>query len=92
MEDPQKKEFEKFCFLENDLKGSKTISREKANKVIMYLKKDPTADYSPKFKHWVKMRKFQLVTYTAFGLHDVLCLPAKSEVLFLPFYRLFRLY
>ena len=45
------------------------------------LKKDPVSvQYSSKFKHWVKQRKFQLVTYSALGLYDVLCLPTKTEV------------
>ena len=81
-----KEEFEQFClekFVRNDSKGlgSKTISREKGDKIIKVLKKDPSAEeYSPKFKHWVKTRKFHLVTFSVLGLNDVLCLPAKSEV------------
>ena len=76
-----KEEFEQFClekFVRNDSKGqgSKTISREKGDKSIKVLKKDPSAEeYSPNI--WVKTTKFHLVTFSVLGLNDVL---AKSEV------------
>ena len=73
--------FEKFVANDGEWKGSKTITREKAEKIIKLLKKDPESnEYSSKFKHWVKERKFQLMTYSGLGLYDVLCLPAKSTV------------
>ena len=83
MESLQKR-FEKFCeeqFKNSQTSGSKTITKEKGKRIIHLLKKDDESEeYSPKFKHWVKQRGFQLVTYSALGLQDVLCLPAKTEV------------
>ena len=81
----QKEEFERFCrhkFIDVESKGqgSKTITKEKGQKTIKVLKKEGE-QYCPKFRHWMKQRKFQLVSYSALGLHDVLCLPAKSEVM-----------
>ena len=38
-----------------------------------------SCDYSPRFKNWVKCRRFKLVSYAALGLRDVLCLPAKRK-------------
>ena len=46
------------------------------------LKYGDDGDEPAKFKHWVKTRRFRLMSYPALGLVDVLCLPAKSEVLY----------
>ena len=82
--------FKKFCsetFLNSDSKGqgSKTIGRRKGNKIVKLLKNDDAEQFNdfPKFKHWVKTRVFQLITYTALGLCDVLCLTVKSKVRFM---------
>ena len=37
-------------------------------------------DYTPKFRHWVKSKGFQLISHSALGLKDVLCIPAKTSV------------
>ena len=83
MED-HKKRFEEFCaetFLEGENKGSKSMTRAKGEKVIALLRKDGNPDdYIPKFKHWVKTRGFQLITHSALGLLNILCLPAKTNV------------
>ena len=68
----QRQKFEEFCrvsFIESDIKGSKTITRAKGEKIINLLNKDgDQEDYSPKFRHWVKTRGFQLVSHSALGL------------------------
>ena len=77
-----KEKFEDFCkatFIDGDNKGSKTITRAKGEKIKLLSKNDDD-EFSPKFKHWVKTRGFQLITYSALGLCNVLCLPAKSKV------------
>ena len=62
----QREAFEAFCkktFLDGASQGSKTISREKGEKIKNVLKKHEIAvNYSPKFKHWVKQRSFHLLT------------------------------
>ena len=83
-EEMERQRFEEFCrvtFIENDSKGSKTITRAKGEKIIKLLNKDgDQEDYSPKFRHWVKTRGFQLVSHSALGLKNVLCIPAKTDV------------
>ena len=80
----QQKVFEKFCnerYGENGCQTSKTISREKGQKIIRLLQNDPAAEaYSSKFKFWVKQRGFSLINYSPLGLKDVLCLPSKKQV------------
>ena len=80
-----KEKFEEFCrltFIENDSKGgSKAVTRAKGEKIVKLLNKDGDPDdYSPKFRHWVKTRGFQLITHSALGLRNVLCIPAKTNV------------
>ncbi len=61
---------------------SKTVTRQKGERIVKVLKNDPASrGYSPEFKHWIKLQRFQLVPYTALGLKDVLCLPAKFQVM-----------
>ena len=83
MED-QKKKFDDFCratFIDVENKGSKTITRAKGQKIIALLSKaGDRENFSPKFKHWVTARGFQLVTHSGLGLSNVLCLPAKRNV------------
>ena len=77
--DKQNQMIEEFCkdtFMDGDSKGSKTISRAKGENIIRLLKKD----YTPKFRHWVKSKGFQLISHSALGLKDVLCIPAKTSV------------
>ena len=80
----QWKVFEKFCnerYGENGCQTSKTISREKGQKIIRLLQNDPAAEaYSSKFKFWVKQRGFSLINYSPLGLKDVLCLWSKKQV------------
>ena len=60
---------------------SKAVPRQKGERIVKVLKGHPDArDYSPQFKNWVKRRRFQLVSYAALELRDVLCLPAKTQV------------
>ena len=78
--------FETFCaerYGENGCQTSKTIVREKGQKIIRPLQNDPVAEaYSSKFKFWVKQCGFSLTNYSPFGLKDVLCLPSKKQVRF----------
>eukprot|EP00731_Ephydatia_muelleri_P006834 Em0003g1082a len=79
--DKQKQTFEEFCkdtFMDGDSKGSKTIYRAKGEKIIRLLKKEMN-DYTPKFRHWFKSKGFQLISHSAQGLKDVLCIPAKTS-------------
>ena len=54
----QKQFFDRFCveqFKDRDDKTSKTISREKGQRIVNVIKKDPSAvTYSSQFKFWVK--------------------------------------
>ena len=84
--DCQREEFESFCkerYGGDSQLGtapkSKTITKEKGERIIQALKQEDS-DICPKFKHWVRSRKFQLLSYPPLGLKDVLCLPAKSQV------------
>ena len=82
--DKQKQMFEKLCkdtFMDGDSKGSKTISRAKGENIIRLLKKEGDMnDYTPNFSQWVKRKGFQLISHSALGLKDVLCIPAKTSV------------
>ena len=79
-----KEKFEEFCratFIDGQSKGSKTITRAKGENIVQLLANNGNADdFNPKFKHWVKTRGFQLITDSALGLSNVLCLPAKTRV------------
>ena len=60
---------------------SKTVTREKGERIVQVLKNDPAAaSYDAKFKHWIHQRNFQVVSFAALGLKDVLCLPSKTTV------------
>ena len=76
--------FKKFCetqYCGTEPSKSKTVTRQKGEKIINVLKSNPLSkDYCPKFRHWIKQRRFSLMSYGALGLKDVLCLPAKNEV------------
>ena len=80
----QKQLFDRFCveqFKDRDDKTSKTISREKGQRIVNVIKKDPSAvTYSSQFKFWVKKKRFELINHPALGVKDVLCLPAKNQV------------
>ena len=65
----------------SDIKTRKTISRAKGDNIIRLLKKEGDMnDYTPKFWHCVKSKGFQLISHSALGLKDVLCIPAKTSV------------
>ena len=51
---------------------------KKGERIVAVLKGSEAHD--ARFKHWVKRRGFKLVSYSALGLYDVLCLPAKKPV------------
>ena len=57
--------FEDYCrmkFIDCDSKGSKAITKAKGEKVIRLLKNQgDLTDCTPKFRHWVKSKKFQLI-------------------------------
>ncbi len=80
--DNRKEKFEEFCkeaFING--KGSKTITKCKGEKIVRLLKKKgDLSAFDPKFRHWVKNKEFQLISHSALGLKDVLCLPAKCKV------------
>ena len=80
----QKEKYEDFyraTSIDGKNKGSKTITRAKGENIVQLLANNENADdFNPKFKHWVKTRGFQLITDSALGLTDVLCLPAKTKV------------
>ena len=67
----QKQLFDRFCveqFKDRDDKTSKTISREKGQRIVNVIKKDPSAvTYSSQF-------------HPALGVKDVCCLSAKTQV------------
>ena len=70
-------------YIEGNTKKSKTVTKEKLQKITHCLKNDPQCTSDPKFKHWVKQRGFSLMNYGALGLKDVLCLPAKNKVYYI---------
>ena len=79
----QKEKFNLYCkerYLVKSL-NSKTVSREKGEKVVKHLKGElPAIDTDAVFKHWISRKGFKLVDYPPLGLKDVLCLPAKNKV------------
>ena len=81
--DYQQQRFETFCkehYANRNAKMSKTISKDKGQKIVQLLKSDPVAvNYSSQLKFWVKKCSFQLTNYSPLGLKDVLCLPAKKK-------------
>ena len=63
------------------LYSSKTVSEEKAKKIINVLNGIERSDVSNSFKFWViKTKKFALLNYPELKLENVLCLPAKQRV------------
>jgi hypothetical protein len=59
--------------------GSKVLTRRQVEEVKAYLcGAAPAKDAH--FKHWVRSRGFRLVDYPVLGLHNVVCLPAKTKV------------
>ena len=76
--------FEKFCRTKyfDHTTTSKTISEEKAKKIIDVLNGiERLSDVSNSFKFWViKTKKFALLNYPELKLENVLCLPAKQRV------------
>ena len=84
----QRLEFTAFCherYGSEDGEGvcpkSKTVTASKGKKIVAVLKGAPESEtYCPKFRHWVRRRGFKLVSHSALGLCDVLCLPAKKPV------------
>lgn len=85
----QKEKFNLYCkerFLEKCL-NSKTVSKEKGEKVVKYLKGElPATEIDAVFKHWISRKGFKLVDYPPLGLKDVLCLPAKNKICIWPDY------
>ena len=83
--DDSKGEFQPclFCkvrFMEKCI-NSKTVSKEKGEKVIKFLKGDlSSAEFDPIFKNWISRKGFKLVDYPPLSLKDVLCVPAKENV------------
>lgn len=79
VDDVQHKQlFERFC-QERFYEGSctKTLSREKREKVVKLLRNEDAPGVSATFRFWVKNRGFQLVSMDG---TDVLCLPTKHKV------------
>ena len=78
----QKQLFDRFCveqFKDRHDKTSKTISREKGQRIVNVIKKDPSSavTYSSQFKFWVKKKRFELINHPALELK--LFLPAKNS-------------
>ena len=77
--------FEEFCLKHysnsSSSKYSKTISKNKAEKIKDVIKGENLQNYSSCFKFWVcKTKQFKLLSYPELDLKDVLCLPAKEKV------------
>ena len=78
-------EFTSFCRKrygsdddDGECRKSKTVTARKGEKIVAVLKGSEA--YDARFRHWVRQRGFKLVSYSALGLCDVLCLPAKTPV------------
>ena len=54
--------------------------KERINIIKLLKKEGDMNDYTPKFRHWVKSKGFQLISHSGLGLKDVLCIPAKTSV------------
>ena len=63
---------------EGGCQKSKTVTAGKGEKIVAVLKGSEA--YSSNFRYWVRRRGFKLMSYSALGLNDVLCLPAKKPV------------
>ena len=67
----------KNTFLSAMKTGSKILTRSQGEEVKTILS-GATPAKDAHFKFWVKSRGFRLTDYPALGLHNVLCLPAKT--------------
>ena len=58
------------------------MTREKGERIVQVLKNNPAAaSYDAKLSTaWIRQRNFQVVSFAALGLKDVLCLPSKTTV------------
>ena len=76
--------FDKFCrekYLEKSSSTSKTVSKEKSERIKQVLRGRKVEVHSSSFIFWVKKnKKFQLLSYPELDLHDVLCVAVKTEV------------
>ena len=72
-------EYIKSSFLNGKNPGSKTLTRSKGERVTQFLL-GRSNEEDAHFKFWVKSREFKLMDYPALGLHNILCVPAKSKV------------
>ena len=78
----QRQKFEEFCKEKFSAMSStsKTITKDKGE----YIKRILNGDISgadPSFKHWVIRKGFKLIDYPLLELKQVLCLPAKKNVI-----------
>lgn len=74
-----REQFDAFCRETFDVPRSKTISRQKGERIVAHLKDRSIAE-DKHFKFYVKSRKFELLQYPSLGLTDVLCVPAQEKV------------
>ena len=59
--------------------GSKILTRSRGEEVRLFLS-GATGAKDAHFKFWVKSRGFRVLNFSALGLTNVLCLPAKKKV------------
>ena len=66
-------------------RNSKVISKVKYDQIVSVLTGNSSDDVNAKFRWWVKEKSFQLLNIPELGLTDVLCTPAKKEVIIILF-------
>ena len=59
---------------------SKAVTKAKGERIVKILQGACIESDTLQFRHWIKQRRFKLVTHSALGFKDVLCIPAKTKV------------
>ena len=68
-------------FIKDHLASNRSlfITRERFDAVVDNIKR-PGIKVDPQFKHWVKLRRFQLITSHELGIIDSLVVPNESDI------------
>ena len=62
-------------------RNSKVLSKERYDKIVSQLCENSSSDPNAKFRWWVKDKGYKLFNFPEIGLTDVLCIPAKNQVI-----------
>ena len=67
----------------SSVNNSKVLSKEKYDQIVFQLSDSATSSVlHAKFRWWIKDKGYKLLNFPELGLTDVLCVPAKKQVIF----------